>query len=98
MARETTQNSGGTSYHGHKIITTLRILWDAIGHPDEWGWDEKTQHHWTRETEDGEVFTIYDYHWPKISLDREVQWHIGAKNAIVAAKAQREIEDLLFGV
>ena len=98
MARATTQNAGGTSYHGHKIITTLRKLREAIGHADTWGWDEKTQYHWTLETEEGEVFTIYDYRWPKIHLDREVHWHVGARNAIVAAKGQREIEDLLFGV
>jgi hypothetical protein len=97
MPRETTQNAGGTSYHGHKIVTTLRVLLALIGNEDEWGFDEKTQYHWTRETEDGEVFTIYDYHWPRIRLDREVHWHIGAKNPMVAAKALAEVEDLLFG-
>ena len=44
------------------------------------------------ETDEGEVFTIYDWkNYRKLRLDEYVTWNIGARSKSVANDAEREL-------
>ena len=82
MAKKTYKSTDGTSFHGITIRATVEQLTKAFGDPtmdSNWG-DDKVNFEWEMETEDGEVFTIYDWkYYRPLKLDEYVIWHIGAK-------------------
>jgi hypothetical protein len=44
------------------------------------------------ETDEGNVFTIYDWkEYRKLNLDQKVEWHIGAKGQLTSITAKEEI-------
>lgn len=72
---------GGTSFHGKTITATLDELIRIFGPPsaDSNGQGEKTNFEWDLVTDDGTVFTIYDWkEYRKLTSDEPVEWHIGA--------------------
>ena len=95
--RNTTHSANGTSFHGHTVSATLEQLIQVCGQPHAWGSaDEKSQYDWYMETEDGKVFTIYDWkEYREIDEDEVIQWHIGALDSYKAACGQRELEKAL---
>ena len=57
----------------------------------------KVYHNFTLETNDGDVFTLYDWKLYKdVGLDTQIEFHIGGDNDMITEKALRELEDLLF--
>lgn len=92
--RNTDQSANGTSFHGHTVSATLEQLKLAMGGPHAWGSaDEKSQYDWYMETEDGRIFTVYDWkEYREIDEDEVIQWHIGAHDSYTAACGQRELE------
>ena len=81
-----TNNISGTSYYGATIISSVNKIAEALGEPhyEDRCVDEKVSVEWDFETENGVVFTIYD--WKEYSCpactnrDRKYAFHIGVKN------------------
>ena len=93
MAKKTYQLTDGTSFHGVVIRATVNQLTKAFGEPynNNTG-EDKVNFEWEMETDEGEVFTIYDWKEGRpIGRDEFVTWHIGAKSKSDSNVAEREI-------
>ena len=97
MARKTNQNPSGTSFHDTVIYTTVNELLNLF--PDSYSDGDggyKVYHEFTLETDDGDVFTIYDW---KEYEDRgkytEIEFHIGGFNRRITEQAREELEEML---
>ena len=94
------KESCGTSFYNDVITASKQWLTEILGEPD---WtcndiEDKVQNEWICETEEGDVFTIYDWKEYREYGDNEmIEWHIGAHNGTVADKARMEVEMLLNG-
>jgi hypothetical protein len=97
MAKLSNKNGGG-SFHDTTIRTTVNKLSNALGEAqciDNSG-DDKTNFDWNCETEDGDVFTIYDWkEYRSIRPDEMIEFHIGGKNRSITEKAKRELLEML---
>jgi len=94
MAKKTYQSTDGTSFHGVVIRATVNQLISAFGDPSmEYNTGEdKVNFEWEMETNEGEVFCIYDWKEGRpLERDQFVTWHIGAKSKSVSNDAEREI-------
>jgi hypothetical protein len=94
MAKKTYQSTDGTSFHGVTIRATVNQLISAFGEPsdDSNTGEDKVNFEWDMETEEGEVFTIYDWkEYRMIDVDEYVIWHIGAMSKSVSYDAEREL-------
>ena len=93
MAKKTYKDTDGTSFHHVTIRATVEQLTKAFGEPyDSNTGEDKVNFVWDMETEDGEVFTIYDWkEYRELKLDEYVVWHIGAKSESDSRIAQREL-------
>jgi hypothetical protein len=93
MAKKTYKDTDGTSFHGVTIRATVDQLTKAFGEPyDSNSGEDKVNFVWDMETEDGEVFTIYDWkEYRVLKSDEIVTWHIGAKSKSDSNVAEREI-------
>ena len=94
MAKKTYQDTDGTSFHGVTIRATVEQLTKAFGEPtmdSNWG-DDKVNFEWEMETDEGEVFTIYDWkYYRPLSSDEIVTWNIGSKSKSVSWDAEKEL-------
>ena len=73
---------------------------EAFGAPEGIWWWEKCNYHWELETEEGLLFTIYDYRRPRFGEEVEIDWHIGAattEDGELAVAALEEFFDVLYG-
>lgn len=90
----------GISYHGKVIVSTVRELRRILGDPryeNNTGTD-KINFEWICETQDGEVFTIYDWQERhKICEDEDIEWHIGSRQRATAHQAFLELCRALDG-
>lgn len=96
--KKSDQSANGTSFHDSVIVATVAQLRKVIGEPDRECNDgnDKVNFNWVAETEDGEVFTVYDWkEYRKISEDEEIEWHIGGHSREVTEKACKELEEAL---
>jgi hypothetical protein len=94
MAKKTYQNTDGTSFHGITIRASVDQLISAFGDPSmEYNTGEdKVNFEWDMETDEGEVFTIYDWKEGRpLQRDQYVTWHIGSMNKSVSNDAEREL-------
>jgi hypothetical protein len=95
--KKTFKEIGGTSFHGTVITATVEELKHVLGEPDYDGNDgqDKVNFEWEMETDNGDVFTVYD--WKEYRRIREyevIEWHIGGHSKSVTEKAKREIESV----
>jgi len=94
MAKKTNSSTNGTSFHDVTIKASVNQLINAFGEPDYDGntGEDKVNFEWEMETEEGEVFTIYDWkEYRVLKSDEIVTWHIGAKSKSDSNVAEREI-------
>jgi hypothetical protein len=93
MAKKTFKCTDGTSFHGVTIRATVEQLTNAFGEPDDNNTGEdKVNFVWDMETDEGEVFTIYDWKEGRpLRLDEYVIWHIGAKDKSTSNTAEDEL-------
>jgi len=98
--RQTNQSSNNTSFHGHTVLATMDQLVKVCGEPQYDGsGDDKVQYEWDMETEDGRVFTIYDWkEYRYFRNDEVIKWHIGAHDGYTAACGQSELEEAIAGL
>ena len=93
MAKKTYKNVDGTSFHGVTIRATVEQLTNAFGEPDNNNTGEdKVNFVWDMETEEGDVFTTYDWkEYRSLNLDEVIEWHIGANSKMISLNAKDEI-------
>jgi hypothetical protein len=92
--KPTTQNANGTSFYNVTLDAPLRSLVKVLGKPGK-GFD-KSQFEWVMETEDGDVFTVYDWKEDnRIDPNETITWNIGGKNKLATLTAKIEILDAL---
>lgn len=85
--------SCGTSFHGTTLIASPKELRKVLG--DDFGASDKTNYDWTCKTEDGEVFTVYDWKTPLHPENRRILWNIGGFSGESTEKAKMELENAL---
>lgn len=92
-------NICGTSWFGLELIATPQEIINALEEPhyiDEEGGD-KTTMEWDYETEDGLVFTIYDWKEydcpPSQNYDKMYHFHIGVKDSSDHARVKAILKE-----
>lgn len=99
MAKATSQIADGTSYYFVSLQATpkqLVTLFPNSFEAENTG-EDKVNFDFTLETEDGDVFTLYDWkEYRRLQANEVVEWHIGAKDRLVALKAKQEVTSLLY--
>lgn len=86
----------GTSYHGDTLMASAEEISRVLGDPKGPSTDGKVQREWYGETEDGVVFTVYDYREGRpIPEDAEYPYHIGAFSSEDSTRAREVLEQLL---
>jgi hypothetical protein len=96
--RVTTKQSNGTSSHGTTIRTSVEKLKAVLGVPEYEGnyGDDKVNFEWTMETDNGDVFTVYDWkEYRSINPTETIEWHIGGANETITNQAAMEIKAVL---
>lgn len=96
--QKTTKSSGGTSFHMDVINASVTDLRKILGEPVDSNnsGDDKVNFEWVMETEDGEVFTVYDWkEYRTLDENELIEWHIGGHSGEVTAKALNEIAGAL---
>lgn len=93
MAKKTNKDTDGTSFQDVVVTTSVANLTKIFGEPynNNTG-EDKTNFEWDMETDNGDLFTIYDWKEGRpLDLDEPIEWHIGAKSRSIASDAQYEI-------
>jgi len=96
--KQTHKSPIGTSFHDTVINTTVNKLIKALGHPQYFQNDgkDKINFEWRMETENGDVFTVYDYkEYRCIGYDEIIEFHIGGHDKFVTERAFSEIDQAL---
>jgi hypothetical protein len=96
--KPTLQSTAGTSFFNDVFLASVNDLRKIAGVPSNQHNDgkDKVNFEWKMETEDGEVFTIYDWkEYRVIDEDELIEWHIGAHNEYTSDLALNEIADVL---
>ena len=98
MAKLTDKSATGTSFYDTVIRTTVNKLINALGEA-QWGdnsGEDKINFDWICETENGDVFTIYDWkEYRPIGSDEMIEFHIGGDNKSITEKAKRELLEII---
>lgn len=84
--KKTNLLANGTSFHGDTVRATVNQLTAVCGEilckGDS---SDKSQYDWLMETEDGQVFTVYDWkEYRNFGEDDVLEWHIGAHDSHTA--------------
>lgn len=88
----------GISFHGQVIEATVQELRDILGEPDNEQNDgsDKVNFDWSGLTEDGEVFTVYDWkEYRRLPEHEVIEWHIGGHNLLATINAKLELQHIL---
>ena len=96
--KHTSKSANGTSFHDTTFSATVGDLRKILGEPccEQNDGEDKVNFEWEMETDDGEVFTVYDWkEYRKLKEDEEIEWHIRGNSRGVTEKALEEIEAVL---
>jgi hypothetical protein len=97
--KKTSQLINGTSFHDTTIKCSVTILTKVLGEPDYSGNDgeDKVNFEWDMETDNGDVFTVYDWkEYRPLNEIEFIKWHIGGKSRDITEQAAREIMDKIL--
>lgn len=98
MAKLSNKSACGTSFQSHVITATPNQLIEALGEP-QFGCNDgrdKCNFDWVCETQDGKVFTVYDWkEYKPLNMDSYYSFHIGANTIAVSKQALTEIQSAL---
>ena len=97
--KRTDKTANGTSFHDHTFTATVDDLRHVLGEPDFESNDgeDKNNFDWIMETEDGDVFTVYDWkEYRQLAEDEVIEWHIGGRSGLITEKALLEIREALM--
>jgi len=93
--KKTTKSAGGTSFHDSTFDCSVSTLRKVLGEPVYECNDgsDKTNFDWEMETDNGDVFTVYDWkEYRALKEDEIIQWHIGGMSKQITEQAKHEIE------
>ena len=96
--KQTNKNANGSSFYGDMIHTTVTDLRKFLGEPryEQNDGQDKVNFDWVMETEDGDVFTVYDWkEYRRIEENESIEWHIGGRSSSVTGQAVNELLELL---
>ena len=99
--KPTTKSSNGTSFHDSIINCSVSTLYKVLGEPyyDGNDGDDKTNFEWEMETEEGDVFTVYDWkEYRSLSPLDVIEWHIGGNSKRVTEQAKKEIREAIVKI
>ena len=94
MCKLTNSDTSGTSFHNDTFKASVQDIINAIGEPSYDGntGEDKVNFEWELETDEGDVFCIYDWkEYRRVDINEKIEWHIGAKNASVSSDAEYEV-------
>ena len=94
----TTKSASGTSFHNDTVMTSVTDLRKVLGSPmyEQNDGSDKSNFDWVMETENGDVFTVYDWkEYRKLKEDEIIGWHIGGHSGLITAEAVNELADAL---
>ena len=98
MCKLTNSSTNGTSFQDVTFKASVQQLTNAFGDPAyecNTG-EDKVNFEWDMETEEGDVFTIYDWkEYRKLDLDELIERHIGAHSKSVSNVAYAELINAL---
>lgn len=97
--KRTDKIANGTSFHDHTFTATVDDLRNVLGQPKFESNDgqDKCNFDWIMETEDGTVFTVYDWkEYHQLAEDEVIEWHIGGRSGADTEKALLEIRQALM--
>ena len=99
--KATFKSADGTSFHNTTFSATVQDLRKILGIPrdEQNDGEDKVNFEWVMETDDGEVFTVYDWkEYRKLEEDEEIEWHIGGDSGRITEQALEEIEEALQNI
>lgn len=97
--KATRKSSGGTSFHGTCITASVQVMKKVLGIPtfEENSGSDKVNMEWVFETDNGDVFTIYDWkEYRSLNDEDMIEWHIGGRSKQITEKALSEINHALL--
>lgn len=97
--KRTDKTSNGTSFHDHTFTATVDDLRSVLGQPQFESNDgqDKVNFDWIMETQDGTVFTVYDWkEYRPLAEDETIEWHIGGISGLATEKALLEMREALM--
>lgn len=98
MAKKSKKSPNGTSFHSTTLSCSANDLKRILGEPtyeDNTG-EDKVNFEWHCETENGKVFTIYDWkEYRRLKETEEIEWHIGGHDRSTTEQALQELKQLL---
>ena len=94
MCKKTNSSVDGTSFYGVTFTSSIQDLINVLGQPqyiDNSG-EDKVNFYWEMETDEGDIFTIYDWkEYRTLDLNETIEWHIGSFSKSVSNLAQYEV-------
>lgn len=93
--KQTTKSTSGTHFLDVTVFASRNELITICGKPQSSSADFKVRYCWDMETEDGTVFTIYDWKDSFRKLDEPFMWLIGSFDYLTADTARYEINQAL---
>lgn len=96
--KRTKRSTNGTSFHDTVVYATVEQLRGILGEPvcEQNDGEDKVNFEWEMETEDGRIFTVYDWkEYRTLDEGEEIEWHIGGHRRIDTETALGEIEKAL---
>ena len=97
--KQTDKSADGTSFHNHTFTATVDDLRNVLGQPqfESNDGEDKNNFDWVMETQDGTVFTVYDWkEYRRLEEDEVIEWHIGGRSGADTEKALLEIREALM--
>jgi hypothetical protein len=96
--KSTLKSANGTSFHDTTFTATVADLRKILGEPqcEQNDGRDKCNFDWTMETEDGTIFTVYDWKEYRALQEGEIiEWHVGGKSRSDTEKALTEVIEAL---
>ena len=96
--KQTDKSANGTSFHDTTFTATVADLRKILGEPqcEQNDGSDKCNFDWTMETEDGTIFTVYDWkEYRPLEENEMIEWHVGGHSGLDTMKALEEIEEAL---
>ncbi len=99
--KQTNKSANGTSFHDTTFFASVSDLRKILGEPysEQNDGSDKCNFDWTMETEDGTIFTVYDWkEYRPLEENEMIEWHVGGRSGADTEKALNEIADALNSI
>jgi len=96
--KQTNKSANGTSFHDTTFTASVAAVRQILGQPqcEQNDGRDKVNFDWTMETDDGTIFTVYDWkEYRALQEDEIIEWHVGGKSRSDTGKALTEIIEAL---